>query len=208
MNEPATRDAELTRTRILEAGFDLFVEKGFAGVSMRELALRSGVTKSLIHHHFGTKEGLWDAVKEAAFARYYEGQKDELLAADAPDAGLLRNGVIRYFRFLKDNPRVVRLFTWMHLERDTTCNEMDSELVALGADRVKRAQQRGLLRDDINPTHVVTTFINACSQWFQTRYQHCNWQGMGSDAEYLDDFLKIFMDGLAPRSTGSGAEQR
>lgn len=208
MNEPATRDAELTRGRILRAGFDLFVDRGFAAVSMRELAERSGVTKSLIHHHFGTKEGLWDAVKEAAFARYYEGQKDELLAAEAPDAELLRKGVIRYFRFLKDNPRVVRLFTWMHLERDTTCNEMDSELVALGADRVRRAQQQGLLRDDINPTHVVTTFINACSQWFQTRDQHNNWEGMGSDDEYLDDFLKIFMDGLAPQAARSGAGSR
>lgn len=207
MNESATRDADLTRARILEAGFDLFVERGFAAVSMRELAVRSGVTKSLIHHHFGTKEGLWDAVKEAAFARYYEGQKDELLAADSPDAGLLRNGVIRYFHFLKDNPRVVRLFTWMHLERDSTCNEMDSELVALGADRVRRAQQQGLLRDDINPTHVVTTFINACSQWFQTRDQHGSWEGIGGDDEYLEDFLKIFMDGLAPQVTAPTAEQ-
>jgi len=208
MNEPATRDAELTRGRILDAGFDLFVEKGFAGVSMRELAVRSGVTKSLIHHHFGTKEGLWDAVKEAAFARYYEGQKDELLAADAPDSQLLRKGVIRYFRFLKDNPRVVRLFTWMHLERDTTCNEMDSELVALGADRVKRAQSEGLLRDDVNPTHVVTTFINACTQWFQTRDQHDDWQGIGDDDEYLEDFLKIFMDGLAPQTGPSSIDSR
>lgn len=208
MNDAAIRDPDQTRARILEAGFERFVDKGFAAVSMRELAEASGVTKSLIHHHFGTKEALWDAVKESAFARYYEGQKQELLDADAPDEALLRNGVIRYFEFLRDNPRVVRLFAWMHIEGDTTCNEMDSELVALGADRVRRAQERGLLRDDVNPTHVVTTFINACSQWFQTRDQHRNWLGMGSDAEYLDDFLKIFMDGLAPPATGSGGEQR
>jgi TetR/AcrR family transcriptional regulator len=204
MIQPSTRDADLTRRRILEAGFDLFVDRGYAAVSMRELARRSGVTKSLIHHHFGTKEALWDAVKEAAFVRYFESQKAELLAAETPDAELLRKGVVRYFHFLKDNPRVVRLFTWMHLEGDRSCNEMDSELVALGADRVRRAQQRGLLRNDLNPTHVVTTFINACSQWFQTREQHRGWDGMGSDDEYLDDFLKIFMDGLAPSAATSG----
>lgn len=202
MNEPITRDPELTRERILEAGFELFVGRGFAAVSMRELAERSGVTKSLIHHHFGTKEALWGAVKEAAFARYYEAQKDELEGADSPDSELLRNGVIRYFRFLQDNPQVVRLFTWMHLEDDTSCSEMDAELVELGARRVREAQEAGLLRPDVNPSHVVTVFIHACSQWFELRAQHKHWTGVGTDEEYLDDFLKIFMDGLAPEGAG------
>jgi TetR/AcrR family transcriptional regulator len=201
MNEPMTRDAELSRARILEAAFELFVDRGFDAVSMRELAARSGVTKSLIHHHFGTKEGLWEAVKEAAFARYYEGQKDELEGASGPDSELLRKGVVRYFRFLQENPQVVRLFTWMHLEGDVTCNEMDAELVRLGAGRVREAQEAGLLRSDVNPTHVVTVFIHACSQWFEVRPQHKNWEGIGSDDEFLDDFLKIFMDGLAPRAS-------
>ena len=77
MNDAATRDPELTRARILEAAYDLFVEKGFAAVSLREPAERSGVTKSLMHHHFGCKEVLWDAVKEAAFGRYYQGQAQD-----------------------------------------------------------------------------------------------------------------------------------
>ncbi len=198
MSEATTRDPELTRERILEAGFELFVDKGFAAVSMRQLADRSGVTKSLIHHHFGTKEALWSAVKEAAFSRYYEVQKDELEHADSPDPELLKNGVIRYFRFLQENPQVVRLFAWMHLEGDTTCSEMDAELVDLGARRVREAQAAGLLRSDVNPSHVVTVFIHACSQWFELRPQHKHWTGVGTDDEYLDDFLKIFIDGLTP----------
>ncbi|NBD95282.1 MAG: TetR family transcriptional regulator [Gammaproteobacteria bacterium] len=206
MNDAATRDPDLTRARILRAAFDLFIDKGFAAVSMRELAARSDVTKSLIHHHFGTKEALWEAVKDEAFLRYYEAQKQELEGASSPDPELLRNGVIRYFRFLQENPQVVRLFTWMHLENDRSCNEMDAELVELGARRVREAQEAGMLRADVNPTHVVTVFINACSQWFEVRPQHKNWTGIGSDDEYLDDFLKIFMDGLAPPPSGSDQE--
>jgi len=198
MNEPVTRDPELTRARILQAAFDLFVEKGFAAVTMRELAEGSGVTKSLIHHHFGTKEELWDAVKEQAFARYYEGQKEDLERADGSDTDLLSKSVVRYFRFLADNPKVVRLFTWAHLEGDSSCSHMDAELVGLGAERVRQAQQAGQLRDDVNPTHVVTTFINACTQWFATCEHHADWPGMGNDEEYLEDFLQIFMRGLQP----------
>lgn len=200
MNEAAaTRDPDLTRTRILDAAFELFVDKGFAAVTMRELAEGSEVTKSLIHHHFGTKEALWDAVKEAAFERYYHSQREELTSAESPEPELLRNGVIRYFEFLRHNPRVVRLFTWTHLEGDTSCSHMDAELVELGAERIRQAQEAGLLRNDVNPTHVVTIFIHACTQWFETREHHREWAGIGTDEQYLDDFLKIFMDGLAPR---------
>jgi len=204
MNEAASRDPELTRARILAAAFELFVESGFAAVSMREIAQQSGVTKSLIHHHFGTKEGLWDAVKEYAFAQYYEAQKADLTEAESGDAELLRNAVVSYFRFLRDNPRVVRLFTWTHLEGDRSCSHMDAELIRLGAERVRQAQERGLLRDDVNPTHVVTIFIHACTQWFETRRLHSDWPGVGTHDEYLDDFLNIFMDGLAPLAGQAG----
>ncbi len=195
-----TRDPDLTRERILEASHALFVEKGFAAVTMREIAARSGVTKSLIHHHFGNKEALWEQVKERAFSSYAEGQEAELRQADEPDAELLRNAVARYFEFLKEHPEVVRLFAWTHLEDDPKCGDLDAELVRLGAERIRQAQDRGLLRADVNPTHVVTMFVNACTQWFEARAHHGQWPGMGQDQDYLDDFLKIFMEGLLPRN--------
>lgn len=199
MNEANTRDPELTRARILDSAFELFVAKGFAAVSVREIAERCAVTKSLIHHHFGGKEGLWEATKDLAFSQYFHGQKDELDQADKPGPELLVNGVIRYFHFLKNNPGVVRLFAWTHLEGDTSCAHLDGELVRLGAERVGQAQQAGLLRADVNPTHVVTMFVSLCTQWFEAREHHRQWPGMGDDDAFLDDFLKVFMEGLLPR---------
>ena len=195
-----TRDPDLTRERIIEAAHALFVKKGFAAVSMREIASRSGVTKSLIHHHFGSKEALWELVKEQAISAYADGQEAELRAAEEPDADLLRNAIVKYFAFLQANPAVVRLFAWTHLDEDQSCGRLDAELVRLGAERVRQTQARGLLRKDVNPAHVVTLFVNACTQWFEARAHHSQWPGVGSDAEYLDDFLKIFFEGLAPRS--------
>jgi TetR/AcrR family transcriptional regulator len=195
-----TRDRDLTRERILDAAQALFVEHGFAAVSMRQLAARSGVTKSLIHHHFGSKEALWELVKERAFSAYAEGQEAELNKATEPDAELLRRSVARYFAFLKSHPEVVRLFAWTHLEGEQACGKLDAELVRLGAEKIRQAQERGVLRSDINPTHVVTIFVNACTQWFQAHGHHSQWPGMGSDEEFLDDFLRVFMEGLLPRN--------
>lgn len=194
----ATRDPDATRRQILAAALELFVEHGFADVSMRQIAEKSGVTKSLIHHHFGSKDSLWEATKEQALAQYAAEQKAELEQAEIVDGTLLRDGVVNYFRFLQDNPQVVRLLAWTHMEGDATCGEMDAELVRLGAQRVEQAQDAGIFRDDVNPVHVVTLFILVCTQWFQARTHHGQWPGMGSDEEFLNDFLAIYMGGLTP----------
>jgi TetR/AcrR family transcriptional regulator len=196
--KPQTRDAEATRARILKSARQLFISHGFAAVSMRQLAEACAVNKSLIHHHFGNKEQLWEAVKAQMLDDYVEQQK-ALLQSDKPvDVGLLEDSVRGYFEFLRDNPGVVRLFAWTHLEEDQSCGQSDRELVALGAGRVAEAQHAGIVRADVNPTHVVTIFLNTCTHWFEAHTHHQEWSGIGTNEEFLDDFLKVFLDGLKP----------
>ncbi len=57
-----------SRIRLIEAATPLFAQKGFAGVSIRELAEAAGVNSALISYHFGGKEGLYEAVLEGQFA--------------------------------------------------------------------------------------------------------------------------------------------
>lgn len=198
--QKTSRDPELTRARILDAATTLFVELGFSAVKMSQLAKAAGVTKSLIHHHFGSKERLWEEVKERAFERYFSMQMAMLSEARVADATLLRASVETYFRFLRDNPQVVRLFAWAHLEGDVACSELDRELIAAGAELIREGQRRGELRADVNPTHVIATFVMACNQWFETESHHRQWPGMGDGDAFLDDFLKLFMEGVTPRS--------
>ncbi|QTF93943.1 TetR/AcrR family transcriptional regulator [Halomonas sp. BM-2019] len=194
-----TRDPELTRARILDAAEALFVAQGFSSVTMSQLAKAAEVTKSLIHHHFGSKEQLWGVVKDRAFERYFAAQMALFEEAGEPDALLLRRSVEAYFHFLRDNPGVVRLFAWTHLEGDNHCSELDNQLVGAGAEWIRQTQLRGLLRDDLNPTHIIGVFVMSCTQWFEAKCHHQHWPGMGSDEAFLEDFLKIFMEGVTPR---------
>jgi AcrR family transcriptional regulator len=50
--------AEDTRTRILDASRELFVEQGYAGTSVRDIADRMGMTKGSLYYHFASKEEL------------------------------------------------------------------------------------------------------------------------------------------------------
>jgi TetR/AcrR family transcriptional regulator len=47
-------------------------------------------------------------------------------------------------------------------------------------------------------------FVGGCTHWFQARAHHSQWPGVGSDEEYLEDFLKILMEGLLPRPPENG----
>lgn len=47
---------ELTKIKILEAGVELIIEKGFKNASMREMAKNAGVSNPTIYNYFPTKE--------------------------------------------------------------------------------------------------------------------------------------------------------
>jgi len=53
-----------TRGALLAAGRQLFAEKGYAGAGREEIVALAGVTRGALHHHFGDKVGLFQAVVE------------------------------------------------------------------------------------------------------------------------------------------------
>jgi TetR/AcrR family transcriptional regulator len=57
------------RKRMLEVATGLFSKNGYAAVSIRKIADRSGVTLSSLYHHFGDKRGLYLQVYLAEFGK-------------------------------------------------------------------------------------------------------------------------------------------
>lgn len=61
------RTREDVTARIREAAAALFAEKGYAGATTREIALRASVSETLLFRHFGNKAALFDQVVCAPF---------------------------------------------------------------------------------------------------------------------------------------------
>jgi len=59
--QPSSR-GDQKRADLLDAALRLFGEKGFKAVSTREIAAMAQATLPSIQHHFGSKEGLYEAV--------------------------------------------------------------------------------------------------------------------------------------------------
>ena len=155
---------EATRRAILDAAYDEFAERGRFGASMRAVARRAGCPQSLVHHHFGSKDGLWRAVANQ-IAQNWLDIGDAFLTDESPDQAAVRGVLSNLWRFWPENPRALRMNAWRLLE-----GLPDSDLAASNSryrqllDAFKRAQQTGAVRNDLPADIIVMAVYGAITQ--------------------------------------------
>ncbi|MEL7462518.1 MAG: TetR/AcrR family transcriptional regulator [Pseudomonadota bacterium] len=90
----AIRDAGLVETRraqILDASLQLFLKKGYAAVTIREICAASGVNQASLYDYIANKQDiLRRLLNRLWFARDIEGLADRLAADPAPVSEVLR----------------------------------------------------------------------------------------------------------------------
>lgn len=205
------RDPEATRAAILDAAEKVFLRNGFSAASLSEIAAEASVTKSLIHHHFQSKNGLWGAVKERRFIPYAERQLEMMRSAPASDA-LIRSSFEVYFRYLRDNPQLVRILAWLFLEGNEgePCIPLDNRLMAEAAEKFREGQQAGIIRKDLDPRFVLFVFVGLVQHWFQDQSHFRHSFGIAekdADMAALNDAycraaLDIFLRGVSAKPQG------
>ena len=209
---PRRRDPEATRKALLDAAEELFTLQGPSATSLAQVAKKAGVTKSLIHHHFGSKEEMWEEVQQRYFSEYFEAQKAMILEADST-ASLLRDSLVTYFRFLQSHPESVRFLTWTFAAKDDDhCpTKHEEELFELGIARIRESQEKGEIRDDLEPFFIIKTLIALPLAWFQTHDETLALLDGRVDAKeldemYLRDMVEIFLHGVRPCGPDDAAE--
>jgi TetR/AcrR family transcriptional regulator len=111
-----------TRTSILNAAIAEFAERGFEGASIRAIGDRLGLQHPLITYHYRSKDILWRAAAEHAFAQIRAGWDNAAPeSSDLPPLARLREEYATLFRYtvafpefhrfmrqesLTDNPRL------------------------------------------------------------------------------------------------------
>lgn len=202
------RDPEATRKAILDAAEDLFVDHGPAATSMSAVARRAGVTKSLIHHHFGSKEELWEAVEERYFQEYFEIQMRLLEESESTEI-LLEESMVAYYRFLQRNMRSVRFMSWRLVgEEDCQCAaDPEKQLFEIGIRKIQEAQEKGRIRKDLEPFFIIKSLIALPFAWFQTHALTLSMldseiDSQDLDERYMRDMVRIFFEGVRPEKEG------
>lgn len=106
----------ITQNKIAESARELFLEKGFDGVRMQELADRAGVNKGLLHHYFKNKQSLFDDVFTNAIDQLFGKIETSLVSEGSLEAKI--NLIIdAYFDMLTSNPKLP-IFVFFELNKD------------------------------------------------------------------------------------------
>jgi AcrR family transcriptional regulator len=85
----ATLDPQRTRNAIIDVAADLFYAGGLDGTGIAELCARAGISKETLYRHFGSKEGLVQAVLTVRSNRVARWLRDAAQAAGDDPASQL-----------------------------------------------------------------------------------------------------------------------
>lgn len=99
---------ETTRLRIIEAAHDLFIQQGYHGTSMRQIAAEAGIALGGLYNHFDSKEDVFHAV----FLKYhfYHEVLPLLSAAEGETVEeFVRDAAVRIYRAFEYRPDFLNL---------------------------------------------------------------------------------------------------
>ena len=109
------REAPSTRDAILDAAERRFAERGFAGVSMREIASEAGLkNQASLYHHFRHKRALYEAVLSRGIAPIIALVAESGKSGPGGERGRLEPAVVdavldRLLDYLEEHPHLPRL---------------------------------------------------------------------------------------------------
>lgn len=105
---PRTNDPERTMANIIEVATHEFSEKGLAGARIDVIAEAMKTSKRMIYYYFGSKEGLYIKVLEAAYSRVRRIEAALELENLSPEDAL-RKLVAFTVDYQRSNPDFIRL---------------------------------------------------------------------------------------------------
>ena len=139
-----------TRTSILNAAILEFAENGFEAASIRTIAKRTGLQHPLITYHYRSKDILWRAAAEHAFARIRE-EWDKLLPEQTGRSPLeqLRDEYRSLFKYTVTFPEFHRFMRQESLSDNPRLKWVSDTILTPLLDRllpqISAAQKEGLL---------------------------------------------------------------
>ncbi len=153
-----------TREKILQAARQLFIEHGFAGTSIGNIAKLAEINHSLIFHHFGNKEKLWLEVKQM-IVKEANLQTKTLPSTTLPFKKFLQQLMQNALQFYRNNPDIVRMINWQRLEQGKEKNigvTLSAESQAW-LDAFKYYQKKGEINHKLKPEFILTLVLSIIS---------------------------------------------
>jgi TetR/AcrR family transcriptional regulator len=169
------RDPERSRQRILAAASNEFASKGYDGARIDEIVRRGKVNKNLLYYYFGSKEKLFVAVLEAAYADLRRRQDALALDGGMPEDAIRRlvTGLFHYWReseafigFLTSE----NLYKAKHIKKSKVAAEAYQKLIESLSEVLEAGASQGVFRRGVDPVNLYISISGLSYKYFSNQY--------------------------------------
>jgi AcrR family transcriptional regulator len=169
------RDRERTRAEILEVATREFAEHGFSGARVDEIAERTRTTKRMLYYYFESKEGLYVAVLERAYAGIRSAEQ-EIDVDDLDPRTAIRRLAELTFDHHESHPDFIRLVgienihRAEHMAKSDRLANLNTPAIDLIARILERGRAEGVFVRDVDAIDVHMMISAFCV--FRVANQH------------------------------------
>ncbi|MCW3474506.1 TetR family transcriptional regulator [Limobrevibacterium gyesilva] len=174
--KPARKpDPERTKQDILAVARAEFVEHGLSGARVDAIAARTRTTKRMIYYYFGSKEGLYLAVLEQAYADI-RAIEQTLDLKSLPPAQAIRRMVEFTFDYQESHPDFIRLVSienihhGKHLARSDSIRQLNEAVIEVVTEILDRGKREGVFCAEVDPVDVHMLISAFCFFRVSNRY--------------------------------------
>ena len=180
---------DLTRQKILTESSALFMSKGFAETSTRDIASQFGISQPALYHHFKNKLEIYEEVILNLTSEVKESMDDIIkqdLELEDKLYSLFKVLVIKHptnlFKMIND------IMTEMTDDKKYMMYEIWSKTYLSSLIKfVKEAQEKNLMREDLDPTKSARYLLSAISPLIQL-------EGMFLKRNNLEEEIRLIVE--------------
>jgi TetR/AcrR family transcriptional regulator len=162
---PELTDQINTKAKIFMAAARLFAEKGYNGVSMREISETTGLSKPTIYYYFGNKEGIYSALIETGL-HYQQELFQEIMERSIPIKNKITEVVKLRFKQVHEFPEFAKFFSilFTSFEKLPFLEKFVEEATSrrqMFVDMIKQEIPKGKFGPGVNPEITAEIFVAA-----------------------------------------------
>jgi AcrR family transcriptional regulator len=162
MKKKRQNDPEGVQRNILEVATAEFSREGFSGARVDAIAARTRTSKRMIYYYFGSKERLYLAVLEGAYAAIRQQEATLDLEQQTPEQALAVL-VASTFDYYEAHPEFVRLVMnenimgGVHMKRSKAIGKLNVTVIDAVRRILARGEKAGAFRRGIDPIELHMT---------------------------------------------------
>lgn len=199
-----------TPDRIAEAAIQLFAEKGYDGVSTKEICDLAKVNISSLHYHFETKEKLFLHIFEGQADLFLETLKPLMSVPDTIEETRIRlemfvEGVFDCYRKNREISRIIQQENWLETTRSQEIFNMFNPLIKHIHNFFIELQKKKFIQKELSADILTSIFLRFLRPHFDTlntKKKACikvDFEKPEDLSRFTKQFVYVFLHGISKK---------